>query len=139
MHTFLILGDKMLANIINQRVREVRTQKKISQQKVSEYLGMKLSTYSQMERTGNISAERLKLIAKFLKVDYGYLIDGENSDLSSKSQGIMQDIEKQYIEKYGFLENFSNAELNYLKMISYLSKIKRRAVFEYAYKLLKNK
>ena len=123
---------------INQRVRELRIARNIKQQKIADFLGMKFSTYSQMEREGNISAEKLKHIAKFFKVDYEFLIDGENSDLQSKYDAVRQEIEEQYRKKYGFLEAFSDAELKHIKMISYLSKAKRKSVYKYAYKLFKN-
>ena len=50
---------------------------------------------------------------------------------------IKQELKAYYEERYNFLNSFSNAELKSLKTISYLSKPKRRAVFEYACKLFK--
>ncbi|MBR2040373.1 MAG: helix-turn-helix transcriptional regulator [Clostridia bacterium] len=131
--------------IINQRVRELRVSRKVNQKTLGKVLGIKTSTYSQMERKGNISAERLRLIAEYFKVDYNYLLSGEiqehefskEKDINYIYETIKQELKAYYEERYNFLNSFCNAELKSLKTISYLSKPKRRAVFEYTCKLFK--
>lgn len=143
---FLILGDKMLGDkTINQRVKELRTSRNVSQETLGMFLGIKTSTYSQMERAGIISAERLKLIAEFFNVDYEFLLYGvtpepepkKEIDINLICEVIRREFKMYYEERYNFLHSFSDVELKHIKMISYLSKSKRRAVYEYAYKLFK--
>ncbi|MBO5210428.1 MAG: helix-turn-helix domain-containing protein [Clostridia bacterium] len=56
-------------NKINQRVKKLRKQNKYSQKNIGNLLGMKTSTYSQMEREGNFNGDELVLLADFFKVD----------------------------------------------------------------------
>jgi len=65
---------------INQRVAISRKLAGFNQQDAAEKLGMKCSTYSQMERRGNISGERLVQIAKIFNVSITYLLLGEETN-----------------------------------------------------------
>ncbi len=56
-------------NKINERVKKLRKQNKYSQKDIGNLLGMKTSTYSQMEREGNFNGDELVLLADFFKVD----------------------------------------------------------------------
>ena len=62
---------------VNQRVARYRKLRDLNQAELAEKIGMKASTYSQMERSGNISAQRLLDIALVLKVDVGFLLYGD--------------------------------------------------------------
>ena len=62
---------------INQRVAKCRKLANLNQTDVAEKLGMKCSTYSQMERKGIISAERLLKMAVIFGVSPNYLLNGE--------------------------------------------------------------
>lgn len=62
---------------INQRVAKCRKLANLTQTDVAEKLGMKCSTYSQMERKGIISAERLSKMADIFNVSPYYLLTGE--------------------------------------------------------------
>ena len=53
---------------INQRVIMFRKLANLNQAQVAEKMGMKPSTYSQMERAGNISLDRLMKLAEILNV-----------------------------------------------------------------------
>ena len=53
---------------INKRVVYYRKQKHLTQATVAERIGMKSSTYSQMERKGNITGEMIIKIAKIFEV-----------------------------------------------------------------------
>ncbi len=53
---------------VNQRIARLRKLRGLTQAEMAEKLGMKSSTYSQMERTGNITTQRLIDIANILKV-----------------------------------------------------------------------
>ena len=63
---------------INQRVRKYRKDLFLNQSDVAQMLGMKTSTYSQMERWGNITCETLLKLTKLLKVDVLKLLYGED-------------------------------------------------------------
>lgn len=103
MHTFLILGDKMPnENSINQRIKDLRISKKIPQKEIADLLGIKVSTYSQMERKGTIPAEKFKLIANYFNVDYAVLLDGDFSKPSpplNTDVRLLCDIVKKELEK----------------------------------------
>ena len=53
---------------INQRIALYRKMANLTQTEVAEKMGMKCSTYSQMERKGSISSERLLTLSKILGV-----------------------------------------------------------------------
>lgn len=53
---------------INQRIALYRKMANLTQTEVAEKMGMKCSTYSQMERKGSINSERLLALAKILGV-----------------------------------------------------------------------
>ena len=61
---------------INQRIAKCRKLANLTQTDVAERLGMKCSTYSQMERRGIVSAERLSKMAQIFNVSANYLLDG---------------------------------------------------------------
>ena len=63
---------------INQRVRKYRKDLFLSQADVAQMLDMKTSTYSQMERMGNITCETLLKLTEILKVDVLKLLYGED-------------------------------------------------------------
>lgn len=54
---------------INERIRKYRKEKKYSQGQLAAKLGIKTSTYSQMEREGNITADMVLKIAAVLKIE----------------------------------------------------------------------
>ncbi len=62
---------------INKRIKIYRRKKKFSQEELAEKLGIKTSTYSQMERSGHIRADILIKIADILKVDIRYFLYGD--------------------------------------------------------------
>ena len=65
------------AETVNKRIARYRKLMDLSQAELAEKIGMKASTYSQMERCGNITTQRLLDIAKALKVDANDLLNGE--------------------------------------------------------------
>lgn len=62
---------------INQRIAEMRTERGFTQQQIADAVSLKLSSYSQLEREGNVSASRLLIIAKTLNVHPMDLLVGE--------------------------------------------------------------
>ena len=71
---------------INQRIALYRKMANLTQTEVAEKMGMKCSTYSQMERKGSISTERLLTICKILGVTPEMLLydntEGKKLDFS---------------------------------------------------------
>lgn len=62
---------------INARIREYRKSKKMTQEELGKALGMKCSTYSQMERKGKITVDMARRIAEILDIDYDIIMLGE--------------------------------------------------------------
>ncbi len=62
---------------VNQRIARYRKLKGFTQARLAEEIGMRPSSYSQMERCGNITTQRLVDIAIALKVDANVLLYGE--------------------------------------------------------------
>ena len=63
---------------INQRICFYRKKLKLTQSQVGKMLGVKTSTYSQMERRGNITCENLIKLSEILSVDTLTLLYGKN-------------------------------------------------------------
>lgn len=64
-------------NEINSRIAKYRKLACLTQAQTAEKLGMKCSTYSQMERKGNIKAQIIEQLAKIFNIDPCVLIFGE--------------------------------------------------------------
>ena len=64
-------------DIYNKRVAKYRRFVDLTQKEVAERLGMKSSTYSQLERKGRIGVEQLIKIAEILGVDISLLLYDE--------------------------------------------------------------
>lgn len=62
---------------INERIRKLREEKKITQSELGKALGMKCSAYSRMEREGNITVNCAFKIAEILGVDEYLILKGE--------------------------------------------------------------
>ena len=73
---FFNLEVGILSNEINQRIKSVRKELGIKQKDMAGALGIKESTYSQMERTGNITCETAIKIARIFDTDLNHLILG---------------------------------------------------------------
>ena len=67
-------GNEKMAYTINQRVAIYRKMANLTQTEAAERLGMKCSTYSQMERKGNISVDKLMAIAEVFGVNPAVLL-----------------------------------------------------------------
>ena len=64
---------------INKRVKAERIKQCYTQEKFAFLLNMNTTTYSQMERSGNISAKTLITIARILNVDIRYFLYGDET------------------------------------------------------------
>ncbi len=118
---------------INERIRMRRKELDLIQAEVAERLGIKTSTYSQMERKGYITCENLKILSEFLEVSTEYLLYGIKT---KKDVGVTPPNTK----RYKFLEDISDAELTVLqKSVFYLNKDKRNLIYHYAIDIIKKK
>lgn len=112
---------------INKRVKAQRKKQGYTQRFVAQALGTKESTYSQMERSGNISAETLIKLAKVLGIDIQHFLFGDEICEIEK-------IEKSY--------DFTIQEESVIKILRNLSRKDRNDVLNYIenkYKAQKNR
>ncbi len=58
-----------MPSTINERIKKYRLEKKLTQAELGKKLGLKCSTYSQMERQGGISVDMAHQIAAILEID----------------------------------------------------------------------
>ncbi|MBQ6847398.1 MAG: hypothetical protein IJO62_00580 [Clostridia bacterium] len=96
-------------------------------------MGIKTSTYSQMERKGYITCETLKFLSGILNISTEYLLYGMKTE---------KDVEviPPDTKRYEFLENISDAELKILRRtLFYLKREKRNMVYRYAIEMINNK
>ena len=115
---------------INQRVAKCRKLANLTQTDVAEKLGMKCSSYSQMERKGTISAERLLSLAKIFSVSTDYLLKGEETEKTAatnittdsgvENTALLYRSEQKEPEKNVFI--VTKKEENLLKIIRNFSK-----------------
>ena len=69
----------MSGESINKRIARLRKSKGLTQGDMAEKLGLKESTYSQMERQGNITTQKLLDIAAVLEMNANLILFGEES------------------------------------------------------------
>ena len=124
---------------VNQRIARYRKFRGFSQAELAMRIGMKSSTYSQMERGGNISTKRLLLIARELKVEPEVLLMGEESYPPTSAETTRfgqepvipwppvnstvptQTVQQKPEVKYEPAFNFSKHEENFIKIYRYIS------------------
>ena len=137
---------------INRRIAQYRKLAQFSQEELAELMDMKPSTYSQMERRGNIDCVRLLRIAKILKADILELLFGEE-----KAKEL-----RKYYAKLAILSgevlpiggeplpkpepkpeppdiNLTVRDKNHISVIHNLSAEDKTRVYEFAYELFKTK
>lgn len=83
----------------NKRIIAKRKKSGITQIEMAKRLGLKISTYSQMERSGKIYDEMLVKIADILDVDVRYFLYGEEY-LKEKQQKIVIEEPKEEIDDF---------------------------------------
>ena len=102
---------------INERVKAERIKKGYTQQEMGSLLNMNKTTYSQMERQGNIHAETLIEIADVLNVDILNLLYGSDNVISQDEK--TRDYTAQEESIITVIRNFTvkdrNDVLNYIE------------------------
>ena len=135
-----------MRSAINERVKKYRILAGLSQEEVAKKLNMKTSTYSQMERNGNISAQTIMKLAEIFGVSATTLMYDENDPFSrmversfEKSDEILNfEQPKITIDENG---NFvfpeyapTKRELDFLKTIKSLPKTTQQEILDFVQK-----
>ncbi len=131
---------------INERIKKYRNFSGLSQEEVAEKLNMKLSTYSQMEREGNVSAAKIIDLAYVFNISPIVLMHGEDSiaaiidrdsaSIKNKPMTFKQD--SLFIDEYG---NFcfpsyepDASELELMKKIKKLPNETQKEILDFVQK-----
>lgn len=118
---------------INKRVYEARKKKGFTQKIMAEKMGLNETTYSQMEREGEIKAHRLVQIAEILQVNILDLLYGKEPDTSALPNrvGFAQSAfpEDQIADFEPFI--LKKQEENFIKVLRSLSKEDRNEVIAF--------
>ena len=130
---------------INERVRMYRKRCPLTQNEMAERLGMKGSTYSQMEREGNIPAYRLMQIANVLGIEPYLLFEGEKTIIHKPDPIIIPSTPPEPPTPHELptppepdpLEILSHKERNILKIFRFLPQEKKNKLYKYIMELEK--
>ena len=115
---------------INKRVVHYRKQNHLTQSKVAERIGMKSSTYSQMERVGDISADRIVKLAEIFGIRPEWILLGEPEDKSDGNSIVKVEQPKPVIpEPEPFV--LTNMEKSIIKIIRNLKKKEKEEVINF--------
>ncbi|MBQ3057431.1 MAG: helix-turn-helix transcriptional regulator [Clostridia bacterium] len=86
-----------MPGLVNERIRSLRKQRKYSQKYVAQKMNMKVSTYSQMEREGNITCDSLIALCEIFNADVLSVLYGE--DIPQKYCKVKKLTEADFFEK----------------------------------------
>ena len=107
---------------INARIASIRKLREYKQSDVAEFLGIKVSTYSQMERKGNITGEMILRLAEIFDVDPKIILCGEETEETPVSVPTTVSDPPQIM--------LTNSESNVIKILRNLNKPKQEQVFD---------
>ncbi len=124
---------------INQRIRRYRKKSGYTQEYVAKQLGEKISTYSQMERKGNITCEMLIKLTAVLDIDALTLLYGEKEE----SQTTLSNLEEITIEPIDTSEIQPLVTQNIYEKIAVIAmrafpQKRKQEIYEYIINKLKN-
>lgn len=108
---------------INERIVRYRKFAGITQKEMADFLGIKLSTYSQKEKKGIIDCETLKKIAEVFEIDIMLLLYGENN----------------YESEFIPVDKLTLQEKELVTMYRNASKNKQERILKFAYYTLKER
>ena len=125
-----------MGNNINQNVASCRKLAELKQSDVAEKLNLKTSTYSQMERKGNITAEMIVKLAELFKVHPNVLLYGndykETDDQNNGNMTLSEPYTPPIPEPTSSsITVLTNSEENIIKIIRNLSKADRDDVYSF--------
>ncbi|MBQ3052733.1 MAG: helix-turn-helix transcriptional regulator [Clostridia bacterium] len=130
-----------MADTINARVARCRKLRDMTQADVAEKLGMKCSTYSQMERKGNISAQMVLHLANIFEIEPDVILYGENMPLRPTvvADPILPQPEPKHPIHVDPPLILTDRETNIIRIIRNLSKDKKEEAISYILSLHNNK
>ena len=106
---------------VNARIRALRKKHKFTQAELGKMLGYKTSTYSQIERKGNIDTELLKNLCEVFNVDVKYLLFGEVPEPKIITPEPPKPPQPEIIVGYKFVnETLSVMEMDFIKQLRHL-------------------
>ncbi len=119
---------------INQRISRLRKKKGYTQKTVSEMMGLKGSTYSQMERKGNITANAVIELAKILEVSTDEILFGEemSPQQAPEEAPLFQELPYRK-DAYHWIIEITNDDYNFLRSFWSLSHPKRLKAHRFVY------
>jgi len=123
-----------MGNNINQNVASCRKLAELKQSDVAEKLNLKTSTYSQMERKGNITADMIVKLAELFKVHPNVLLYGNNYSEEEEKNGNGVTLGEPFtppVPDPPEITVLTNREENSIKIIRNLSKADREEIYEF--------
>jgi len=122
-----------MEDTINKRIRRYRRALDYTQGFVAQCIGMQVNAYSQMERSGIITCEKLLKISEVLGVDACILLYGEKIDGSPVKPSEPPEIEEPIKKpKHISIEVDDRYEEDTLVALNSVSKKKRNEIYSFA-------
>lgn len=133
-----------MADAINQRIKKFRRGLHYTQEQIALKMGMKPSTYSQMERCGKISSARITQLAEILETDAITLLYGETEKTITLVQPPIDPKPVISEEKPLVIPNLSSSDLTareaaLVKMFKNISEPNKTLVYEFVCKFFQMK
>ena len=124
---------------INQRIKNFRRRLNYTQEQIALKMGMKPSTYSQMERCGKISSERITKLAQILETDAVTLLYGEKQNITNFVEPIEPKVEKPLVIPTLTSNDLTAREAALVKMFKNISEPNKTLIYEFVFKLFQIK
>ncbi len=116
---------------INNRIKEIRIMKNMSQEQFGKVIGLSKSGVSNIENgTRNVTNRHIKLICSELKVNEEYLKKGTGEPFEKPSRTTIERLRKEF--------NLTDYDLNLIYSYLQLSDAKRAAIREFFHNVSQN-
>ncbi|WP_353727181.1 helix-turn-helix transcriptional regulator [Lactococcus lactis] len=128
------------------RIKELRSKKKISTQELANATGIARSTLGSYETRGiNPNAEKAQILADYFNVSVGYLLGNtdmpkdiiENYNYKQEINSFIKDLDESNYKNWDLIEK--NIYLQCIQAISLLSVEERKFINEYLWALLEKR
>ncbi len=128
------------------RIKELRSKKKISTQELANATGIARSTLGSYETRGiNPNAEKAQILADYFNVSVGYLLGNtdmpkdiiENYDYKQEINSFIKDLDESNYKNWDLIEK--SIYLQCIQAISLLSVEERKFINEYLWALLEKR
>ncbi len=114
---------------INQNIKKARKEKGYTQAEMAKLLGMKTSTYSQMERMGNVPAQTVLELASALKINLLEIMDPENLQIDKPEEVEKVAQPEVEVEEKEDAMSLTNREKNMVLMLRNLTSGERDEIY----------